>query len=217
VTALPDGRLAGVDRVRRVLLTETAPGSNTLAATPLRARHPEGLDLTDPLSFTTVRGTGYAIASLGRQRIRQSRLIGIDLATGAARGESGPFFYREIVAALPLGTVPDDKTPPRVRLVATPKTLSLRALARPGGVRFRVRCNEGCFVLAGTAIGGRGNAVTGRSFDMPGEVEIRLARHTRTELRLLRLRLGKTAFIRVSARDAVGNISVVQKRLKVTR
>lgn len=217
VTTLPDGRIAGVDRARRTLVTETAPGSGSLNETPLRARFPAGLDLTDPLSFAVAGNTGYAIASLGRPPRRQSRLISIDLQTGAATGESGPFFYREIVAVTPLGIVPDDTKAPSVRLLGTPKTLSLRAMARSGGVRFRVRCSEGCFVFAGTAIGGRSNIVTGRSTDMAGVLEFSLPRHTQRELRLLRLRLGKTAFIRVSARDWAGNVTVVQKRLRVTR
>ena len=217
IAALPDGRIAGVDRARRTLVAETAPGSNTLAPTSLRARFPQGLDLTDPVSFAVVGNTGYVVASLGTKPRRQSRLVMVDMQTGATRGESGPFFFREVVSLLPLGTVAADKTPPRVRIEGAPRTLSLRALARPGGVRFRVRCSEGCFVIASTAIGGRSNIATGRSYDMPGVLEIALPRLSARELRLMRLRLGKTAFIRASVRDWAGNVVVVDKRLRVTR
>src|SRR3712207_9338290 len=72
--------------------------------------------------YTTLFRSGLP----GVKRYPQSRLITVDVRTGAAKRESGPFFFRSIPTAVSLGTVPDDTRAPRIRLIDPPSTISLR-------------------------------------------------------------------------------------------
>lgn len=213
-----DGRLAGVDRARGTLVTETAPGSGVATELPLTTARRTRLTLAEPMAFAVASGRGYLLTALpGTGRVPQSRFIGIDLASGATTGEAGPYFFRRLVALLPAGPVPDDTRPPRASIVSAPRRVSLRDLAVAGRVRFRLRSSEAFQVFASTAIGGRSNIGTLISRDTPGTVTARLPRLSRQELRLMRFRLGRTATFRASVRDWAGNVRTVDRSFRVVR
>ncbi len=214
---LPDGRIAGVDTSRATLVTETAPGSNVVTETPLRNPREARLRLPGPNAFALAGGAGYLVSGFPPQQRPQSRFLPVDLATGDVTGESGPYFFRELRAVLPLGTVADDRRGPRLRIVGAPRRVSLRALARRGGFRLRVRCSEGCFVFASSAVGGRSNAAATRTTDVARTFTVRLPRLAGREVRLMRLRVGRTAFFRVRGQDWAGNTAATARRFRVVR
>ena len=217
-TLLPDGRIVGVEPARGTLVTETAPGSGAFTEVPVKNSREARLQYESPLALSVAGGRGYLVSGLpGARRFKQSRLIRIDLATGRTTGESGPYFFRQFAALVPGGTAPIDTAAPRITWVSYPRTVRLRDLARDGGVRFRVRCSEACSLVGSSGVGGRSNFGVGITRDMPGTVEIRLARHFERELRLLRFRLGKTIKLRVFARDFAGNTQTYDRNVRLVR
>ena len=214
VTLLPDGRLAGVVAGRPALYVETAPGSNVMAERPVLLR--DRIAFPAPLAFAVAGATGYAVTGFPeRTRLPQSRLLRVDLATGRVTGEAGPYFTRQLVTFASTGTVPDDVTPPRVRVLRFPRTVSLRTL-RAGRVTLRLRCSEACFALASTAVGGRANASGASTRATAGTLTVRLPPHGRRERRLLWLGRDR-AFIRLDVHDFVGNRRRIVRRVRVVR
>lgn len=217
VALLPDGRLTGVDAHRLALVTETAPGSGVMTETRLRTsgivRRLEG-----PVSFALAGGRATILSQLPRSlRVRQSQLLFANLADGALTGEAGPFFRRALRAIAPLGTVPDDRTPPQARFVGLPRTLSLRDLRVDRRVSIRVRCSAGCIVSASTGVGGRTNATTTAMRDTPGVVRVRLFGLNQREARLMRLRLGRTVVVRAFVMDWHGNRRTIERKVRLRR
>jgi hypothetical protein len=218
VTALPDGRLVGIDATRGTLVTETGPFADVVTELRLTNAHEPRLQLEQPLTFSVAGGSGWLVAGLpGSSRRPQSRLIQVDLASGRTSREAGPFFFRRLRSVAPLGTARPDTTPPRVTWRDVPSRISLRRLARNGGVRFSVRCSEACIALGGTGVGGRTNAVSSGSRDTAGTIRFSLPRHSAREIRLMRLRLGRTIKLRVFARDWAGNSRTYDRDVRLVR
>jgi hypothetical protein len=214
VTRLPDGRLAGVVPGRAALYVETAPGSGVMAERPVALR--DRIAFPPPLAFAVTSETGSAVTGFPEStRHPQSRLLRVDMATGRVTGEAGPYFTRQLVTFASTGAVPDDVTPPRVRVLRFPRTVSLRAL-RAGRVTLRLRCSEACYALASTAVGGRGNASGGSTRATAGTLTVRLPRHGRRERRLLWLGRDR-AFIRLDVHDFVDNRRRIVRRVRVVR
>jgi hypothetical protein len=217
-TAMNDGRIVGVDPARGTLVSETAPGSGAATELPLRNTREVKLQFATPLSFAGAAGRGYILSGLPGTKLHpQSRLVKVDLATGRTTGESGPYFFRQLVSFAPLGSTPPDTEPPRIRFLDVPKTVSLRDLAKPYKVRFSVSCSEACQVLGGSAVGGRSNIVTVASRDTPGPLTLLLPRANAKELRLMRFRLGKTIKLRAFVRDWVGNSRIYDRDVRLVR
>ena len=215
VDVLPDGRLTGLEPVRRTAVTETAPGSAVMAETPLSTRGP--LPLAAPVAFALAGERGFALSALGSSRLPQSVLLALDRASGRVEGDAGPFFFRRLVALLPRGTVAEDAAAPRTRFAGVPRTVSLRDLRVNRRVRVAVRCSEGCIVNAGTAVGGRTNIVTSGSRDTAGVVRLRLFSLSLRELRLLRPRVGRTIIVRAFVQDWNHNQRIIERRVRLTR
>jgi mRNA-degrading endonuclease RelE of RelBE toxin-antitoxin system len=212
VGRLRDGRLAGVVSGRPLLYTETAPGSNVLQERPLRLR--DRVAFPHKLSVAVAGDAVYVVTGFAeRLRRPQSQFLRIDLSTFEVRGEAGPYFPREIQAVLATGTIPDDNTAPRLRVLSAPRTLSLRRL-RTGDYRVRLRCDEPCSVFVSTAVGGRSNAGSGATRATTPAFTVRLAPHSLRELRLLRLGRAR-ARLRFFAADFAGNTRTIYRRVRI--
>lgn len=217
VSALPDGRLVGVEPYRGTMVTETVPGSGVVAEAPLRNERGDRLRFARHLGFATAGGAGYLLSGFPERTFRrQARFFRVDLSSAGTRGEGGPFFRREVVAIAPLGTVEDDRAAPRARFASAPRRVSTRALRREGGVRLRIRCSEGCFAYGATAVGGRPNLAASASRDTAGTVTLSLPRLGRRELRLMRLGARRVNF-RVTVRDWAGNQRIITRRFRLVR
>ena len=169
----PDGRLMGVTISPLTLFTESAPGASAFAATALPA--PTGLRLGEPIDLALgTNGRGYVLAVLSdRQRTRQSVLVRFDPATGrpfpSAR-RSGEFLSRRIDSFTSIGTVPADRTAPRIS-ARLPRTVSARrVLARR--LPVVLRCTEACQVTVSLRIGGQRAGFGFASRDTPGTVSV---------------------------------------------
>ena len=215
VARLRDGRLAAIVPGRPALYVETAPGTNVMNERRLDLR--DRVAFPNPVALGIAGDFAYALTGFPEELTPpQSRLLRINLTSGRVDGEGGPYFLRQLVAIVPTGTVPDDTTAPRLRVVSAPSTVSLREL-RAGTVRVRVRCSEGCYVYAGTAVGGRSNSSVSATRATAGTLTLRLGRHTPRELRLLRIAPRKRTFLRLSVYDFANNRRVVNKRVRIVR
>lgn len=209
-----DGRLVGVVAGRPALYVETAPGSSVMEERRLRLR--DRVAFPNRLSLAVAGNAAYVVTGFPEQlRRRQSQFLSIDLSTLEVRGEAGPYFPREIRTVVWTGSVPDDETAPRVRVLSAPRTLSLRRL-RTGDYRVRLRCSEACSVFVATGVGGRSNAGSGATRVKTDPFTVRLAPHALRELRLLRLGRAR-ANLRIYAGDFAGNARTIRLRVRIVR
>ena len=214
-TLLPDGRIAGIDRARETVVIETAPGSNLMSEIPMRNARGDRLRLAEPMAFAVAGDTGFLVSALPKHRIKQSRLISVDLVTGKTTRDAGPYFFRQFAAVLSLGTVRDDRTPPRVTVTHAPARVSARDLRTPGKVRVGVRCSEGCSVIVSTVIARRSSVGGFAARDLPATMELHLSKLSRRAAAALPRAVGGRAYFQIRAWDWAGNLRIVRRSFRV--
>ena len=209
-----DGRLVGIDIVRRELLTETAAGSGVLAAAVLHSQR--GVDLAEPAAFDIdPDGRAWALASFGgRDRARQSLLMPIDLA---ASGDTGAFrpFLRQVVTFTSLGRVADDARPPAAR-ISGPRQLSVRALLA-GRFPMSVTVSEGAQVMAWLRLDHHGIGTGLSTRDTPGVHRFRSWFVFTSRRAAIRRAVGRRAHIAFTVADFAGNRREVVRTVRLTR
>jgi hypothetical protein len=153
-----DGLLVGAQLGPLTLFRETAFGASTMTAIPVERTE---LDprMAEPIGFQLGSdGQGYVLAVLAdRQRVRQSLLLPIDPVTGKQPGSSrrpgSRFLSQRITTFVSIGQVPEDRTPPRVR-VRLPRRVTTRQLFS-GRPPLHVQCSESCQITLSLRVGGR--------------------------------------------------------------
>jgi hypothetical protein len=202
----PDGSLVGVQIHPDVLVRELVAGSTTMAQMPLAG--PRGVPLGEPLSFQLgENGVGYVVAvATELQRDRQSVLTYIDPSTGGRSGSeshSVQFFGRRINTFAALGSVPADRTPPRVR-IRIPKRISVgRLLDRK--LPIDVRSNEAAQATASLEVLGRNSGLAFVTRDTPGRLRFNYFAPSAREKRRLRAGIGHHLLVRIHVNDLKGN------------
>jgi hypothetical protein len=216
--AQPDGRVVGVDLARGALVRETAPASGVVATTPLaidRRRLPTGI--SEPTAFSLgADGRGWLLAVLtDQQRNRQSQLLSVDTATGAARPLQSTV-TRRLGAFSALGLVPDDTQDPRLR-IRVPRTLSVRRLAADLPLPVTVRTDEAAQIVYSMRIGRRQVGFSFVSRDTPGTLRRISLFVNRGDQRLLRRSVGRRAQLIITSNDFKGNGRSVVRQVRLTR
>jgi hypothetical protein len=214
----PEGAIFGVQLGPPVYLRELARGTTTMAESPLQV--PEDVGVGEPIAFQLGGdGRGYVVAVMpDRQRDRQSAFLAIDTATGRFAPPAGLAFQsfgRRLQTFAYLGTVPDDRTPPRVR-VRVPRRLSVRALLEHR-LPLRVRSDEAAQVTVSLrlAAGTAGFGFVTR--DTPGVFELARFDVVGRERRRLRAAVGRRGRVVVVVNDLKGNRRRLVRTVRLTR
>jgi Domain of unknown function (DUF4394) len=214
----PDGAVVGVQLNPRVLLRELASGTTTMAELPLQT--PSDIGLGEPLAFQLGSdGRGYVVAvDTDRQRDRQSVLIVVDPSTGRYAVPAGVAFQtfgRRMTTFADLGSVPDDKTAPRLH-VRLPRRLSARALIHH---RFpiKVRGNEAGQITVRLLVKGKGAGFGFATRDTPGAFDLTNFGVGGSERRHLRSGIGRRVQVVIRANDFKRNSSRVRRTVRLTR
>jgi hypothetical protein len=223
----PDGRLVGVDRPRRRIVEETAPGSNVLA---VRAATPR-IDVTviEPFTFLLAQdGRGYfAVGGRYARSAVQSYFQKLDLATGRAAPERSAADNAFLGAALAtfgsVGTVPDDRRLEGARVGTPPRRVSLRALVAGSFLRsarvlgLTVSADEAFNALARLRVGGRTIATLGTAKPFFGGTEAFGVGRRAEAARALARVVGRRVRVRVEVEDLLGNRRVFSRSFTLVR
>ena len=209
-TSAAEGPIAyGLDSARDSIVRLEEPQ----AAGVLRTLGPLGIDAEEPAGLDVARD-GSLWAAFRRRGSRDAGLWRIDRSNGKAyrsvkRNAIATFAGRRrdpVLALAHAGRVADDRSPPTLVFAAT-RGITLRGLLRGGALRLVASCDEACTVSARLRLRGR-TVGTGSAAvrERPGAVAVgvRLTRRGRKVVR--RNPRGKLR-LRVSARDAAGNLT----------
>ncbi len=213
----PQGALFGVQLNPALYVRELAPGTTTMAVSPLET--PSEFGLGEPAAFQLGDdGKAYVVAVLSdRQRDRQSAFLTIDPATGrfaAPRALGFRSFGRRLTTFTSVGEVPDDHKAPKVR-VSTLRRISVRALI-DHRVPLKVRSSEAGQVTASLRIGGRSIGFGFDSRDTPGTFEVSNFGLTSRERRRIRADVGRRVRVVIGVSDDNGNRRRVVRTVRLT-
>jgi hypothetical protein len=214
-----DGTLVGAQLAPLTLFRETAPNAATMTPIPVEERQFDP-KVGEPIGFQIGSdGRGYILAVLSdRQRLRQSLIVMVDLATGEQLPKRRTTSYTTLPSRLTtfasIGRVRADRTPPIVR-ASLARHVSVRGLFRHR-VPLRVLCTESCQVTARAESGGRriGSALGFTS--MPGFMRIDFFVSNR-ERDHLRASVGRRIRFVINVGDRKGNDRRLDRTARLVR
>jgi hypothetical protein len=219
VATAPDGRLIGIDAARRLAVRETEPGAGVMATATLAFdRNRTFGPLTEPTGFAVAAdGTSWALAALAiGRRDRQSQIVTVDPATGAARTPGDGVFLRRLVTIGALGRVATDRRAPRVG-VRMPQRLSVRRLIARPLAGITVATGEAGQALVSFRIGTRRVGFGFATRDTPGTHSWQSYSFSAGDRRALRRAVGRRVRVIVTANDFNGNSRSVTLGTRLVR